>query len=123
MDEHFDGSQKSEYLTGFNKVMEAGIETMLDGDEGESRFEKPTGSSTMEERKAYIRAKYMDRRFVAPCYANQTEVYLALEQSIENPGSHSLGDLLQAFGEAPVHRVDLTDALPTSEFGETVLHK
>ena len=93
---------------GFNKIMEA-----------KASGSKLTPSSTMDERKAYIKAKYEDKRFVQPYYANQSEVYMAIEQAIDG---HSLLDLLQAFGEAGMHQVDLTDPLPTSEFGETSLH-
>ena len=65
---------------GFNKVMEANVDAMDDDSGGGGGLvEKPTSTSSMEERKAYIQAKYIDRRYVAQCYANRTEVYMALE--------------------------------------------
>ena len=106
---------------GFNKVMEANVDAMDDDSGGGGGLvEKPSSTSSMEERKAYIQAKYIDRRYVAQCYANRTEVYMALEQAVEG---HSLADLLQAFGEAAAHGVDLTDPLPHSDIGETLLHR
>ena len=102
-------------------MMEANVDAMDDDSGGGGGLvEKPTSTSSMEERKAYIQAKYIDRRYVAQCYANRTEVYMALEQAVEG---HSLADLLQAFGEAAAHGVDLTDPLPTSDIGETLLHR
>lgn len=64
-----------------------------------------------DERKAYIRAKYEEKRFVQSFCSNAQEVYSELEQSI---ASHNLNDLLQVFAEASHHGVDLNDPLPGS---------
>jgi hypothetical protein len=64
-----------------------------------------------DERKAYIKAKYEEKKFVQPYCSNAQEIYSELEQSI---ASHNLYDLLQVFAEASIHGVDLTDPLPSS---------
>ncbi len=86
---------------GFNRVAEANCP------EGA----RPGPSSSMEERKAFIRAKYEERRFVAPLCVSPREVLADLEQAID---SHNIFDLLQAASEAPAHGVDIADPLPSS---------
>lgn len=93
---------------GFNKIMEARATS------------KPNPSSTMDERKAYIKAKYEDKKFVDAFCSNSQEILLELEAAVE---AHSIYDVLQCFCEASAHGVDLTDPLPSSEYAETCLHK
>jgi len=98
------------YMTNdnFNKIMEA------------KATNKPNAHSSMAERKAYIKAKYEDKKFVELFCANSQEVLLELEAAIEE---HSLYDVLRCFCEATNHGMDLTDPLPSSEFAESSLHK
>merc|ERR1711963_815509 len=98
------------YMTNdnFNKIMEAKATI------------KPNPSSSMAERKAYIKAKYEDKKFVEPLCSTSQEVLLELEAAIEE---HSLYDVLRCLCEATHHGVDLTDPLPSSEFAESSLHK
>ena len=77
------------------------------------------------ERKAYIKAKYEDKKFVETFCANSQEVLLEIEAAIEE---HSLYDVLRCFCEAAHHGVDLTDPLPSSvsfdpliDFGDSKL--
>ena len=83
----------------FNKIMEATTTRKL----------QPT--STMEERKEYIRAKYIDRAFIQPYCSNARELVAELEAAIDN---HSVEDLLQASAECQILGCDLTDPLPNS---------
>merc|ERR1719411_914892 len=76
-------------------------------------------TSTMDERKSYIKAKYEEKLYVRGYAADQHEIFADLEAAI---GAHSLFDLLQVFGEMSSHGIELTDPLPTSEFAETSLH-
>jgi hypothetical protein len=64
-----------------------------------------------DERKAYIKAKYEEKKYVQPYCSNAQEIYCELEQSI---ASHNLYDLLQTYAEAGIHGVDLTDPLLAS---------
>merc|ERR1719323_390128 len=91
----------------FNKIMEATADR------------KPQPSSSMEERKEYIRAKYIDKAFIQPYCSNPRELYTELENAVDN---HSLEDLLQVSAECQSLGCDLTDPLPNSEFQETSLH-
>ena len=91
----------------FNKIMEA------------TSHRKLVPASTMEERKAYIRAKYSDRAYVQSYCSSARELYAELEAAVDN---HSLEDLLQASAECHLLGCDLTDPLPNSEFQETSLH-
>ena len=84
---------------GFNKIMEA------------TATAKPSPNSSMDERKAYIKAKYEEKKFVRPYCENAQEVHCDLEQAID---SHNIFDLLQALGEAAFKGVDITDPLPSS---------
>ena len=63
------------------------------------------------ERKAYIKAKYEDKKFVEPLCSTSQEVLLELEAAIEE---HSLYDVLRCLCEATHLGVDLTDPLPSS---------
>eukprot|EP00096_Caligus_rogercresseyi_P000256 TRINITY_DN10653_c0_g1_i1.p1 TRINITY_DN10653_c0_g1~~TRINITY_DN10653_c0_g1_i1.p1 ORF type:complete len:1071 (-),score=319.10 TRINITY_DN10653_c0_g1_i1:387-3599(-) len=92
----------------FNKVMEARV-----------LKQKLQPSSTMDERKAYIKSKYVDKKYVQPFCSNAQELFNELEAAID---SKSMCDLLQVIGEAHTHGVDITDPLPSSEFAETSLH-
>ncbi|CAB4060108.1 ASAP [Lepeophtheirus salmonis] len=92
----------------FNKVMEARV-----------LKQKLHPSSTMDERKAYIKSKYVDKKFVQPFCSNAGELLNELETAID---SQSIYDLLQVIGEAHLHGVDITDPLTSSEFAETSLH-
>ena len=83
----------------FNKIMEATANRKL----------LPT--STMEERKEYIRAKYIDRAFVQSYCSSAQELYVELENSVD---THSLEDLLQFSSECQLLGCDLTDPLPNS---------
>ena len=94
---------------GFNKVMEAKVTPKV----------KLQPTSSMDERKSYIKAKYEEKRFVQSLCANSAEVFADLEQAIDG---HNIYDLLQAIGESAAHGVDVSDPLPTSEFAETSLH-
>ncbi len=64
-----------------------------------------------EERKSFIRAKYIDKAFIQPYYSSTRELYSELEQAID---SHNLADLLQCFAEGTHLGVELTDSLPNS---------
>ena len=83
----------------FNKIMEATANRKL----------LPT--STMEERKEFIRAKYIDRAFVQSYCSNAQELYIELENAVD---THSLEDLLQFSSECHLLGCDLTDPLPNS---------
>ena len=83
----------------FNKIMEATTTRKLEP------------NSTMEERKEYIRAKYIDRAFIQPYCSNARELVAELEAAIDN---HSVEDLLQASAECQILGCDLTDPLPNS---------
>ncbi|XP_018326962.1 arfGAP with SH3 domain, ANK repeat and PH domain-containing protein isoform X2 [Agrilus planipennis] len=73
---------------------------------------KPTPSSTMEERFNFIRAKYVEKRYAMKTGSNEHD----LEDAVN---SGDLGLLLQVFAE----NVDLNATLPSSETGETALHR
>lgn len=77
---------------------------------------KPTPSSTMEERFNFIRAKYVEKKFAMKTCGNERDKLCDLEEAV-NSGDLSL--LLQAFAE----NVDLTSPLPSSDTGETALHR
>ena len=51
--------------------------------------------ASVEERKEYIRAKYIDRAFVQSYCSNAQELYVELENAVD---THSLEDLLQFLG-------------------------
>lgn len=68
-----------------------------------------------EERYEFIRAKYVDKRFVMRTCANERDLLCDLEHAVNN---QDLNHLLQVFGE----NVDLSASLPSSELGETALH-
>ncbi|XP_063977749.1 arfGAP with SH3 domain, ANK repeat and PH domain-containing protein isoform X1 [Diachasmimorpha longicaudata] len=95
------------YMTNqsFNEVMEATLHHNL----------KPSPSSSMEERYEFIRAKYVDKRYVMNTCADERDLLSDLEHAVNN---RDLQQLLQVFAE----NVDLAAPLPTSEVGETALH-
>ncbi|XP_034189542.2 arfGAP domain of ASAP isoform X2 [Osmia lignaria lignaria] len=89
----------------FNEVMEATLH----------HNHKPTPTSTMEERYDFIRAKYVDKRYVMNTCADERDLLSDLEHAVNN---RDLQQLLQVFAE----NVDLAAPLPTSDVGETALH-
>ncbi|XP_015438587.1 PREDICTED: arf-GAP with SH3 domain, ANK repeat and PH domain-containing protein 2 isoform X3 [Dufourea novaeangliae] len=89
----------------FNEVMEATLH----------QIHKPTPTSTMEERYDFIRAKYVDKRYVMDTCADERDLLSDLEHAVNN---RDLQQLLQVFAE----NVDLAAPLPTSDLGETALH-
>ncbi|CAH0562574.1 unnamed protein product [Brassicogethes aeneus] len=90
----------------FNEVMEAQL----------APNEKLAPSSSMEERLNFIRAKYLDKRYVLRTCESDREKMYELENAV-NRGD--LSNLLQIFAE----NVDLSAPLPLSKFGETALHR
>ena len=64
-----------------------------------------------EERKSFIRAKYLEKSYCTQYCATKLEVYSELEQAI---ATHNLTDLIQAASEAPGLGAELTDSLPDS---------
>ncbi|KMR04844.1 phosphatidylinositol -biphosphate-dependent arf1 gtpase-activating protein [Lasius niger] len=89
----------------FNEVMEATLRHNL----------KPSPTSSMEERYEFIRAKYVDKRYVMNTCADERDLLSDLEHSVNN---RDLQQLLQVYAE----NVDLAAPLPTSDVGETALH-
>ncbi|XP_033175930.1 arfGAP with SH3 domain, ANK repeat and PH domain-containing protein isoform X9 [Bombus impatiens] len=89
----------------FNEVMEATLH----------HNHKPTPTSTMEERYEFIRAKYVDKRYVMNTCADERDLLSDLEHAVNN---RDLQQLLQVYAE----NVDLAAPLPTSDLGETALH-
>ncbi|KOC60334.1 Arf-GAP with SH3 domain, ANK repeat and PH domain-containing protein 1, partial [Habropoda laboriosa] len=89
----------------FNEVMEATLH----------HNHKPTPTSTMEERYDFIRAKYVDKRYVMNTCADERDLLSDLEHAVNN---RDLQQLLQVYAE----NVDLSAPLPTSDVGETALH-
>ncbi|XP_076662691.1 arfGAP domain of ASAP isoform X4 [Andrena cerasifolii] len=89
----------------FNEVMEATLH----------HSHKPTPTSTMEERYEFIRAKYVDKRYVMNTCADERDLLSDLEHAVNN---RDLQQLLQVYAE----NVDLAAPLPTSDVGETALH-
>ncbi|XP_049792736.1 arfGAP with SH3 domain, ANK repeat and PH domain-containing protein isoform X1 [Schistocerca nitens] len=88
----------------FNEVMEARL-----------RSSKLNPNSTMEERYDYIRAKYVEKKFVERTCSDECDLLSELEHAVNNK---SLYNLLQVFAEG----VDLSAPLPSSDCGETALH-
>uniref|UniRef100_A0A8D8M2C7 Arf-GAP with SH3 domain, ANK repeat and PH domain-containing protein 1 n=1 Tax=Cacopsylla melanoneura TaxID=428564 RepID=A0A8D8M2C7_9HEMI len=90
---------------GFNEVMEAKL----------SITNKPNASSTMEERCEFIRAKYVDKKFVMRTCHDEKDLLSELEHAVNN---RDLYHLLQVWGEGG----DLSAALPNTDPGGTALH-
>ncbi|KAL1465543.1 hypothetical protein WDU94_005100 [Cyamophila willieti] len=82
---------------GFNEVMEAKL----------SIASKPNASSTMEERCEFIRAKYVDKKFVMRTCQDEKDLLSELEHAVNN---RDLYHLLQVWGEGG----DLSAALPNT---------
>ncbi|XP_011502913.1 PREDICTED: arf-GAP with SH3 domain, ANK repeat and PH domain-containing protein 1 isoform X2 [Ceratosolen solmsi marchali] len=95
------------YMTNqaFNEVME----TML-----RHNF-KPSSTSTMEERYEFIRAKYVEKKYITRTCVNEQDLLSDLEHAVNNRDLHHL---LQVYAE----NVDLSASLPTSDLCETALH-
>ncbi|KAG1696149.1 ArfGAP with SH3 domain, ANK repeat and PH domain-containing protein [Nymphon striatum] len=91
--------------THFNEVMETTL----------NQSRKPTYSSTMEERREFIRAKYVDRKYTLQTCRDENDLQSDLEHAIT---SKHIYQLLEVFAEG----VDLTTTLPSSESKETSLH-
>ncbi|XP_063220223.1 arfGAP with SH3 domain, ANK repeat and PH domain-containing protein isoform X2 [Bacillus rossius redtenbacheri] len=89
----------------FNEVMEATLQPSL----------KLSPSSTMDERYDFIRAKYVQKRFVQQTCEDEHDLLSDLEHAVNNKDLHQL---LQVFAEG----VNLDLPLPTSDIGETALH-
>jgi Arf-GAP/SH3 domain/ANK repeat/PH domain-containing protein len=91
--------------SGFNDIMEATL----------SQSKKPTSTSSMEVRNEFIRAKYIERKFIIKTCSDENDLKADLEHAIL---SRHLLQLLQAFAEG----ADLTWTLPNSTNDETSLH-
>ena len=91
--------------TGFNDIMEATL----------SASSKPTPTSSMDVRNAFIRAKYVERKYIIKTCSDETDLRADLEHAVL---SRHLLQLLQAFAEG----ADLTWILPNSTNDETALH-
>ena len=90
---------------GFNDIMEATLNPSL----------KPTSSSSMDIRNEFIRAKYIDRKYIIKTCTDESDLRADLEHAVL---SRHLLQLLQAFAEG----ADLTWILPDSTNDETALH-
>ncbi|KAI5749409.1 hypothetical protein M8J76_007106 [Diaphorina citri] len=90
---------------GFNEVMEAKLNIA----------NKPNASSTMEERCEYIRAKYVEKKYVVRTCQDEKDLLSDLEHAVNNK---DLYHLLQVWGEGG----DLSAPLPNSDSGGTALH-
>ncbi|XP_044009477.1 arfGAP with SH3 domain, ANK repeat and PH domain-containing protein isoform X3 [Aphidius gifuensis] len=95
------------YMTNqsFNEIMEATLHHNL----------KPTSSSTMDERYEFIKAKYVDKKYIKSTCTDEKDLLSELEHAVNN---RDLQQLLQVYAE----NVDLSASLPTSDIGETALH-
>ncbi|XP_013401503.1 arf-GAP with SH3 domain, ANK repeat and PH domain-containing protein 2-like, partial [Lingula anatina] len=89
----------------FNDIMEATLDTSY----------KPTSTSTMEERKEFIRAKYERHRYAIKTCLTMEDLKLDLKQAVL---SADIYGLLQVFAEGQ----DLMAVLPDTEDEETALH-
>ncbi|XP_014206193.1 arfGAP with SH3 domain, ANK repeat and PH domain-containing protein isoform X3 [Copidosoma floridanum] len=89
----------------FNEVMEAMLRHNF----------KPSPTSTMEERYEFIRAKYVDKKYIQRTCVNDQDLLSDLEHAVNNRDLHHL---LQVCAE----NVDLSASLPTSDLCETGLH-
>ncbi|KAK7867299.1 hypothetical protein R5R35_002124 [Gryllus longicercus] len=90
--------------SNFNEVMEANLHS-----------NKPTPSSSMEERYEFIRAKYVEKKYVERTCADERDLLSDLMHAVNNK---NLYHLLQVFAEG----VNLCAPLPASDCGETALH-
>ncbi|XP_016837991.1 arfGAP with SH3 domain, ANK repeat and PH domain-containing protein isoform X2 [Nasonia vitripennis] len=95
------------YMTNqaFNEVMEAMLRHNF----------KPSPTSTMEERYEFIRAKYVEKKYITRTCVNEQDLLSDLEHAVNNRDLHHL---LQVYAE----NVDLSASLPTSDLCETALH-
>ncbi|UYV60129.1 ASAP1 [Cordylochernes scorpioides] len=90
--------------SAFNEVMEASL----------TPARKLTPSSTMDERYEFIRAKYVQKQFVAKP-AEGADLPAELERAVR---AQNLGKLLKVFAQG----ADLTCKMPSSATRETALH-
>ncbi|GAV04230.1 hypothetical protein RvY_14541 [Ramazzottius varieornatus] len=89
----------------FNQIFESSV----------NNVQKPTAASRMEDRNLYIRAKYVERRFVTPTCPTDDVRQEALMNALHNRHLHGL---VQLFAEG----VDLSASLADSVIDETPLH-
>ncbi|XP_068737662.1 arf-GAP with SH3 domain, ANK repeat and PH domain-containing protein 2-like [Montipora capricornis] len=90
---------------GFNEIMEATLDYN----------EKPTASSNMDERKEFIRAKYMQHKYAIKSGDNTEKILQELHQAVK---SKDILAVLQAFAEG----VELSAPLPVHPKNATALH-
>ncbi|XP_074607779.1 arf-GAP with SH3 domain, ANK repeat and PH domain-containing protein 2-like isoform X2 [Acropora palmata] len=90
---------------GFNEIMEATLDYN----------EKPTASSNMDERKEFIRAKYIQHKYAIKSGDNTDKILQELHQAVK---SKDILAVLQAFAEG----VDLSAPLPGHPKNATALH-
>lgn len=90
----------------FNDIMEATLRST----------QKPNSTASMDARYEYIRAKYVDRKFVLrSCNGVVNDLKSDLEHAVQSKHIYSL---LQVWAEG----ADLTWSLPSANNGETALH-
>ncbi|OQV25135.1 Arf-GAP with SH3 domain, ANK repeat and PH domain-containing protein 1 [Hypsibius exemplaris] len=89
----------------FNQIFECSM----------NNVKKPSAASTMEDRVQYIKAKYVEKRFVIPTCSTDSSRQEALRSSLHNRQLHGL---VQLFAEG----VDLAAPLVESDIEETPLH-
>ncbi|XP_076811363.1 arf-GAP with SH3 domain, ANK repeat and PH domain-containing protein 1-like isoform X2 [Clavelina lepadiformis] len=90
----------------FNSIMEETLDVSL----------KPSSTSDMEERKTFIRGKYISRNYVVPSCGNDSgAIAEELSQAIQ---SCDIVSLLQLYAE----NADLSTPISGSKSGETALH-
>lgn len=90
---------------GFNEIMEATLNDDL----------KPTASSKMDERKEFIRAKYIQHKYAIKSGDNTEKILQELHQAVK---SRDILAVLQAFAEG----VELSTPLPGHPSNSTALH-
>lgn len=90
---------------GFNEIMEATLDYN----------EKPTASSKMDERKEFIRAKYIQHKYAIKSGDNTEKILQELHQAVK---SKDILAVLQAFAEG----VELSTSLPGHSNNSTALH-
>lgn len=90
---------------GFNEIMEATLDYN----------QKPTASSKMDERKEFIRAKYIQHKYAIKSGDNTEKILQELHQAVK---SKDILAVLQAFAEG----VELSTPLPGHPKNATALH-
>ncbi len=94
--------------SGFNDIMEAVI--------GPRQSLKPNPNSTMEERNMFIRAKYIQKKYIIRTCTSEFELLTDMEQAVQ---SKDLFLLLQVWAEGASLAAT---PLPSNVLGETALH-